>query len=151
MISRGVTCAADNLATSVLQHKHPRELLDSVVKERLVKSFSSQPRRAFYSVLCICQAVIFRSFQSFLCNFNHLRFRSLVSGRRILQRCPLLSTPLFLRFRPRRSNRQSSDNTLPDQLLLGFDEPKQLAVENCITLCLPRSFPFRLRRKWGEL
>ena len=74
MISRGATCDADNLATSVLQHKHPHELLDSVVKERLVKSFSSQPRRAFYSVLCICQAVIFRSFQSFLCNFNHLRF-----------------------------------------------------------------------------
>ena len=39
MISRGVTCDADNLATSVLQHKHPHELLDSVVKERVVKSF----------------------------------------------------------------------------------------------------------------
>ncbi|AXP05277.1 hypothetical protein DZG01_29540 [Pseudomonas fluorescens] len=38
-------------------------------------------------------------------NFNHLRFRSLVSGRRILQRYSLLSTPLFHRFRPRRSNR----------------------------------------------
>ena len=39
MISRGVTCDADNLATSVLQHKHPHELLDSVVKERVVKIF----------------------------------------------------------------------------------------------------------------
>ena len=39
MISRGVTCVADNLATSVLRHKHPHELLDSVVKERLVKIF----------------------------------------------------------------------------------------------------------------
>jgi hypothetical protein len=95
MISRGVTCDADNQLTSVLQRKHPHELLDSVVKERWVKSFSSQPRRAFYSVLCICQAVIFRSFQSFLCNFNHLRFVRLashVSGRRILQRYNLLST-----------------------------------------------------------
>ncbi|RMP20867.1 hypothetical protein ALQ25_01852, partial [Pseudomonas coronafaciens pv. atropurpurea] len=27
----------------------------------------------------ICQAVIFRSFQSFLCNFNHLRFDQLFS------------------------------------------------------------------------
>jgi len=81
MISRRVTCVADNLATSVLPHKHPHELLDSVVKERLVKSLSSQPRRAFYSVLCVCQAVIFRSFQSFLCNFNHLRFVRLAVSR----------------------------------------------------------------------
>ncbi|MGA3799467.1 hypothetical protein ACPCYX_17105, partial [Pseudomonas fluorescens] len=65
-------------------------------------------------------------------NFNHLRFRSLISGRRILQRYTLLSTPLF-------------------QPPFGFDELKQLAAENCVTLCLPRSFPFRLRRKWGEL
>ncbi|WP_207250592.1 MULTISPECIES: hypothetical protein, partial [unclassified Pseudomonas] len=42
-------------------------------------------------------------------------------------------------------------NNLLFQLLLGFDDLKQLAVENCITHCLPRSFPFRLRRKWGEL
>jgi hypothetical protein len=34
---------------------------------------------------------------------------------------------------------------------LCFDELKQPAAENCVTLCLPRSFPFRLRRKWGEL
>ncbi|MFL9009019.1 hypothetical protein Q8X48_17690, partial [Pseudomonas sp. QLc11A] len=34
-------------------------------------------------------------FQGILNNFNHLRFRSLVSGRRILQRYSLLSTPLF--------------------------------------------------------
>jgi hypothetical protein len=40
---------------------------------------------------------------------------------------------------------------LPYQLLLGFDELKPSAVEFFVTLCLPRSFPFRLRRKWGEL
>jgi hypothetical protein len=71
-------------------------------------------------------------FEDFFNNFNHLRLRSLVSGRRILQRYTLLSTPLF-------------------QLPAGFDELKQLAVENYLTHCLPRSFPFRLRRKWGEL
>ncbi|WP_218274109.1 hypothetical protein, partial [Pseudomonas sp. Irchel 3H3] len=71
-------------------------------------------------------------FEDFLNNFNHLRFRSLGSGRRILQRYTLLSTPLF-------------------QLLSRFDELKQPAAENCVTHCLPRSFPFRLRRKWGEL
>ncbi|MCK8686863.1 hypothetical protein, partial [Pseudomonas umsongensis] len=32
-----------------------------------------------------------------------------------------------------------------------FDELKQPAAENFVTHCLPRSFPFRLRRKWGEL
>ncbi|MBT1261226.1 hypothetical protein KHP07_12720, partial [Pseudomonas sp. VS40] len=41
--------------------------------------------------------------------------------------------------------------TLLYQLLLGFDDLKQIAVEFCVTLCLPRSFPFRLHRKWGEL
>jgi hypothetical protein len=39
LISRGVTCDADNQLTSVLQHKHPHELLDSVVKERVVEIF----------------------------------------------------------------------------------------------------------------
>ncbi|MCR8665378.1 hypothetical protein NVV81_23790, partial [Pseudomonas carnis] len=34
-------------------------------------------------------------FEDFFNNFNHLRLRSLVSGRRILQRYTLLSTPLF--------------------------------------------------------
>ncbi|MFJ2547026.1 hypothetical protein ACIOVF_11230, partial [Pseudomonas sp. NPDC087612] len=42
--------------------KHPHELLDSVVKERLVKSFSSQPRRAFYAFLRACQAFILKFF-----------------------------------------------------------------------------------------
>ncbi|WP_236645226.1 hypothetical protein, partial [Pseudomonas sp. RIT288] len=72
-------------------------------------------------------------FEDFFNNFNHLRFRSLVSGRRILQRYTLLSTPLFLRFRPRRSNRQKSQTSPLFQLLPGFDELKQAAVENRIT------------------
>jgi hypothetical protein len=37
-------------------------------------SVSLQPRRAFYSSVSICQAVIFEIFQNFLINFNHLRF-----------------------------------------------------------------------------
>ncbi|EIM16560.1 hypothetical protein PchlO6_5631 [Pseudomonas chlororaphis O6] len=117
LISRGVTCDADNLSDyqSDPTSTHTNCLIQLLKSGWL--SLSSQPRRAFYSSLCICQAVILRSFQSFLCNFNHLRFRSLVSGRRILQRYTLLSTPLFLRFRPRRSNRQSGENTLPNRLL----------------------------------
>ncbi|WP_449123753.1 hypothetical protein, partial [Pseudomonas sp. MPG01] len=53
-------------------------------------------------------------FEEFFNNFNHLRFRSLVSGRRILQRYTLLSTPLF-------------------QLPFDFDELKQPAAETHIT------------------
>ena len=111
MISRGVTGDADNQLTSVLQRKHPHELLDSVVKERLVKSFSSQPRRAFYSVLCICQAVILRSFQSFLFNFNHLRFVRLgVSRQREANSTALQSAVnyLFHRCRFKHLNRSTS-------------------------------------------
>ncbi|WP_236645222.1 hypothetical protein, partial [Pseudomonas sp. RIT288] len=72
-------------------------------------------------------------FEDFFNNFNHLRFRSLVSGRRILQRYTLLSTPLFLRFRPRRSNRQKSQTSPLFQLLPDFDKLKQAAAENRIT------------------
>jgi len=135
MISRGVTCDADNQLTSVLQRKHPHELLDSVVKERLAESFVSTEARILQRPVYLSSGY-FKKFSKFrfrnINNFNHLRFRSLVSGRRILQRYSLLSTPLF-------------------QLPFGFDELKQPAAENCVTLCLSRSFPFRLRRKWGEL
>ncbi|MGE8065900.1 hypothetical protein ACQKP2_12140, partial [Pseudomonas sp. NPDC089569] len=55
----------------------------------------------------------FQKFSKFrleiLNNFNHLRCRSLVSGRRILQRYSLLSTPLF-------------------QLPFSFDDLKPLAA-----------------------
>ncbi|RJG13383.1 hypothetical protein D3879_09015 [Pseudomonas cavernicola] len=44
-------------------------------------SLSSQPRRAFYSSLTSCQAVISTKFQIFLINFNHLRFRSSQASR----------------------------------------------------------------------
>ena len=45
LISRGVTYVADNQLTTVLPHKHPHELLDSVVKERAVDSFDSTEAR----------------------------------------------------------------------------------------------------------
>ncbi|WP_232241642.1 hypothetical protein, partial [Pseudomonas carnis] len=105
-----------------------------VVKERLVKIFRLN-RGAHSTAPSFAVKWLFSEvFEDFFNNFNHLRLRlrSLVSGRRILQRYTLLSTPLF-------------------QLPFGLDELKQLAAENCITHCLPRSFPFRLRRKWGEL
>ncbi|MDU9034704.1 hypothetical protein NHG95_16270, partial [Pseudomonas corrugata] len=62
---------------------------DSVVKERWVEPFVSTEARILQRPVYL-SSDYFESFQSFafqnLNNFNHLRFRSLVSGRRILQR-----------------------------------------------------------------
>ncbi|MCH7300406.1 hypothetical protein MBA34_15340, partial [Pseudomonas capeferrum] len=61
VISRMVTCDADNLCDyqSILTSTHTNCLIQ-FVKERLVKSFSSQPRRAFYAFLICCQAFILK-------------------------------------------------------------------------------------------
>ncbi|WP_207162416.1 hypothetical protein, partial [Pseudomonas fluorescens] len=107
-------------------------LLDSVVKERLVKMFRLNRGAHSTAASFAVKRLFSEVFEEFLNNFNHLRLRSLVSGRRILQRYTLLSTPLF-------------------QLPSGFDKLKRPAAKTCLTHCLPRSFPFRLRRKWGEL
>ena len=78
VISRMVTCDADNLVDyqSVLTSTHTNCLIQ-FVKERLVKSFSSQPRRAFYAFLRACQAFILKFFVS-LQTLDSLR--SLVAG-----------------------------------------------------------------------
>ncbi|MDM8351075.1 hypothetical protein P8H27_19535, partial [Pseudomonas sp. sp1636] len=82
------------LRLTVLPHKHPHELLDSVVKEQWL-SLSSQPRRAFYSSL-IFRQVVFRSyFLSTQPLAPPISFWHLVSGRRILQRFKPLSTTSF--------------------------------------------------------
>ena len=59
---------------------------------------SSQPRRAFYSVLCICQAVIFEVFKVSLSTSTtcaSINSALLVSGRRILQRYNRVSNSFF--------------------------------------------------------
>ncbi len=61
------------LRLAVLPHKHPHELLDSVVKERWL-SLSSQPRRAFYSSLILRQAIFRSSFQKKFFLLNHLHY-----------------------------------------------------------------------------
>jgi hypothetical protein len=47
---------------SGLPHKHPHELLDSVVKERFDQAFRLNRGRAFYASRSCCQAV-FRNFR----------------------------------------------------------------------------------------
>ena len=54
------------LRSSVLPHKHPHELLDSVVKERFDQVFRLNRGRAFYSSLSTCQALFSKI--SFLLN-----------------------------------------------------------------------------------
>ena len=137
LISRGVTCDADNLvdyqSDSTSTHTN---CLIQLLKSGWLRAFVSTEARILQQPLLLSSGY-FQKLSKFpvrnISNFNHLRFRSLVSGRRILQRYTLLSTPLFLRFRPRRSNRQKSQTSPLFQLLPGFDELKQAAAENCVT------------------
>ena len=58
-------CDADNLSDHQSYiHKHPHELLDSVVKERFDQAFRLNRGRAFYSSLVTCQAVFEEVFLS---------------------------------------------------------------------------------------
>ena len=86
------------LLTISLSHKHPHELLDSVVKERLVDSFVSTEGRIlrFPQSLSSVYFAKFSEFPEQLQTLNSLR--SLVSGRRILQRFNSLSTTFFTAF-----------------------------------------------------
>ena len=119
MISRGVTCDADNQLTSVLQHKHPHELLDSVVKERVVKIFRLNRGAHSTASRVSVKRLFFEAFKvssatSTTCASSDLP--SLVSGRRILQRYNLLSTAFFTAvdstFEPKHSTLLTSSNYL---------------------------------------
>jgi hypothetical protein len=74
MISRGVTGDADNQLTSVLQRKHPHELLDSVVKERWVDSFVSTEARILQRPLYLSSGY-FKKFSKFPLQLQPLALR----------------------------------------------------------------------------
>lgn len=87
------------LRLTVLPHKHPHELLDSVVKERLVKSFVSTEARILQQ-----PHLPSSDFENFLFNLNHLRLRSTSSFSSagggfysVSNRCqpPLLPPPIY--------------------------------------------------------
>jgi hypothetical protein len=89
-------CDADNLADyQSYIHKHPHELLDSVVKERFDQVFRLNRGRAFYSSLVTCQAVFEEVFLSSQPLALPINLASLFSGRRIIQRSKPLSTTSF--------------------------------------------------------
>ncbi len=117
-------CDADNLATiQSYIHKHPHELLDSVVKERFDQAFRLNRGRAFYSSLSHCQAVFSKI--SFLLNrlplrsifisrqreANHTAFKTAVNH--LFQ--PPLSTASD---QPDRSHQQDSTTTLSARRIL---------------------------------
>ena len=87
------------LRLAVLPHKHPHELLDSVVKERFDQVFRLNRGRASYSSLVSRQAVFEEVFLSSQPLTLPINLASLVSGRRIIQRSNPLSTTPFNRLR----------------------------------------------------
>ncbi|WP_262373244.1 hypothetical protein, partial [Pseudomonas prosekii] len=133
LISRGVTCDADNLvdyqSDSTSTHTN---CLIQLLKSGWLRSFVSTEARILQQRQLLSSGY-FQKFSkissttSTTCAFD----LSLAGGEFYsVTRC---CQPLF--FNP----------------LSRFDELKQLTAETCVTHCLPRSFPFRLRRKWGEL
>ena len=113
-------CDADNLSDHQSYiHKHPHELLDSVVKERFDQVFRLNRGRASYSSLRFCQAVFeefFVSSQPLALPINlHL---SSAGGESysVQNRCqPPLSTASD---QPDRSHQQDSTTTLSVRRIL---------------------------------
>ncbi|WP_205894342.1 hypothetical protein, partial [Pseudomonas putida] len=99
VISRMATCDADNLFDyqSVLTSTHTNCLI-RFVKERLAKSFSSQPRRAFYAFLRACQAFILKFLRETRLASNTWLAAISRSGRRIIQHLKALSTIISTAF-----------------------------------------------------
>jgi hypothetical protein len=138
------------LRLTVLPHKHPHELLDSVVKERWL-SLSSQPRRAFYSTSSIRQVVFRSSFPKKVLSTQPLAlpisFWHLVSGRRILQRFKPLSTTSFTASDLLdRNTDKALTTTLSARRILHSLRCFATPLFN-LTSCFTRGFPRGLRRK----
>ena len=95
---------------SVLLHKHPHELLDSVVKEQLVKSFVSTEARILQQPHLSSSS--FENFFSTSTACASDQPQSLVSGRRILQRSKTLSTTFLTRLRSTRPKHQQDQPSI---------------------------------------
>jgi hypothetical protein len=68
------------LLTISLTHKHPHELLDSVVKERLVKIFRLNRGAHSTAASFAVKRLFSEVFEDFFNNFNHLRFDLSLAG-----------------------------------------------------------------------
>src|SRR5476651_2629952 len=132
LISRGVTCDADNLvdyqSDSTSTHTN---CLIQLLKSGWLRSFVSTEARILQQPLSL-SSVYFTKFSEFLFQLQTLdRFdHSLAGGEfySVSNRCQPPFSPLSIQ----------KIKTL-------------LRSETWLTHCFARSFPFRLRRKWGEL
>ena len=99
---------------SVLPHKHPHELLDSVVKEQLVKSFVSTEARILQQPLYLssCFSILFpEKLLSTQPLAPSIRTSSLQREAHSTAFKTAVNTSFFYRFRSIRSNHQQSQTT----------------------------------------
>lgn len=97
------------LRLAVLPHKHPHELLDSVVKERVVKSFVSTEARILQQPLLSSS-----DFENFFSNSTTCAFDQPLASRQREANSTAFQTAvnhLFYRFRSTRPNNQQSKTT----------------------------------------
>ena len=137
------------LRLAVLPHKHPHELLDSVVKERVVKSFVSTEARIlqqphlpssdfenFFSISITCASD--QSLASRQREANSTAFQTAVNR-------------LFHRFRSTRPKRQQDQTTtLPARRILRSFRCFATPYLN-LTSCFTRSLRRHMRLKSGAL
>jgi hypothetical protein len=138
------------LRLAVLPHKHPHELLDSVVKERVVKSFVSTEARILQQphLASSCFSKFFpRKVLATQPLASPTNIQLLVSGRRILQRFkPLSTTSSTAADLPDRSHQQDQTTTLPARRILHSFRCFAISLLK-LTYCFRISFPRDLRRK----
>jgi hypothetical protein len=113
-------CDADNLSDHQSYiHKHPHELLDSVVKERFDQVFRLNRGRAFYSSLVTCQAVFeefFVSSQPLALSINSHLSSAGGESYSVQNRCQ--PPPSTASDQPDRSHQQDSTATLSARRIL---------------------------------
>jgi hypothetical protein len=134
----------------VLHHKHPHELLDSVVKERSVKSFVLT--EAAHSTAASFLVKLFLKNFSFL--LNRLRFRSAPgfssAGGEFYSVSNRCQPPTSSRFRSLKTE-TSFESTNPRSPAHSTRIRHQCNLYFHLSSCFTRAFPKQSRWKWCAL
>ena len=137
------------LRLTVLPHKHPHELLDSVVKERVADSFVSTEARILQQPHSLSS-----DFENFFSTSTTCAFDYLTASRQREENSTAFQTAvntLLNRFRSTRSkHRQDQNTTLSARRILHSFRCFATPLFK-LTLCFQKSFPRGLRRKRCEL
>ena len=137
------------LRLTVLPHKHPHELLDSVVKERVVDSFVSTEARILQQPHSLSS-----DFENFFSTSTTCAFDHLTASRQREANSTAFQTAvntLLNRFRSTRSkHRQDQNTTLSARRILHSFRCFATPLFK-LTPCFQKSFPRGLRRKRCEL